>query len=440
MPDLRFSIPELIGFNTLIIILLALIPVLNKQIQTGWSPGFILLVSAILRLMFIWRIPELSDDIFRYLFDGLMSLHGNNPYAAAPADMLTKAPYLQSMISRINHPHLPTIYPPAAQFVFTVGAGIGGITGMKLCLVVIDLLSCALIIMILNKLELDRANAVLYAWHPLPVIEVAASGHVDAAGIFFLYLTLAVIISLKIGSRQKKSAPGKTLRSHSSKSWACFAGLIFALAVLTKWAPLMFLPGILLLIPSGSRKFATLGFLSAAITMIAFFLPEITNSFHTLSVFTANWEFSGFIFRSLRAITGSGQAARMFIVTGFTIISVIIYGRFLKTRRSPALFRTRMLFKTFYFLSITFLLLTPTLHPWYALYLAAFLPFAAGPAGIVFSWSVFLAYRVLLLYGVTGQWVENDFIPFLIFIGPVSAFCASSIIRMLTGKKHSVQP
>ena len=426
----------MIGSNTCIIILLTLVPVISKRSGTGWSAGFILFVAAALRIMFIWRAPELSDDIFRYLFDGLMSLLGHNPYAAAPADVLTDNQYMQLLISRVNHPHLSTIYPPAAQFVFTLGAGIGGITGMKLCLVVIDLMSCALIIMILNKLELDRANAVLYAWHPLPVIEVAASGHIDAAGIFFLFLTLTVIITREINRRQENCTFGKTLWSRSQITWACFAGFVFALSVLTKWVPLMFLPGILLIIPPGPRRFAVLGFLTAATVMIAFFLPEITNSFHTLSVFTANWEFSGFIFRSLRAITGSGQAARVFIVTGFTIISVIIYGRFLKTRRSPALFRTRMLFKTFYFLSITFLLLTPTLHPWYALYLAAFLPFAAGPAGIVFSWSVFLAYRVLLLYGMTGQWVENDFIPFLIFIGPVSAFCASSIFHMLTGKSE----
>lgn len=439
-PDLRLSIPELVGSTAIIIILLTLVPVTGKRVNVGWSAGFILFMAAALRILFLWRSPELSDDIFRYLFDGLMSLHGHNPYAAPPADVLTDDLYLQSLISRINHSHLSTIYPPAAQFVFTVGAGIGGITGMKLSLVLVDLMSCALVILILQRLELNCANAVLYAWHPLPVIEVSASGHIDAAGIFFLFLTLTFIVFTKNGRRQgDHRSPNTTLCSGSKKTWALFAGVLFAMSVLVKWAPIMFLPGILLMIPSGSGKFVAIGFLTAATAMIAFFLPEFSMSFHTLAVFTANWEFSGFIFRSLRSLTGSGQTARLIIAAGFTITAVILYGRHLKTSHLPELLRTRMVFKTFYFLSITFLLLTPTLHPWYAMYLAAFLPFIAGSAGIVFSWTVFLAYRVLLLYGMTGQWVENDFIPFLVFIGPVSAFCVSAAIRMFTDKRFRDQ-
>jgi hypothetical protein len=66
--------------------------------------------------------------------------------------------------------------------------------------------------------------------------------------------------------------------------------------------------------------------------------------------------------------------------------------------------------------------LTPTLHPWYALYLAALLPFAGGTAGLVLSWSVLLSYRVLILYAVTGKWMESDGIPLLVMAGPAAAW------------------
>lgn len=86
--------------------------------------------------------------------------------------------------------------------------------------------------------------------------------------------------------------------------------------------------------------------------------------------------------------------------------------------------------------AMAFLFLTPTLHPWYVLYLTAFLPFAAGAAGIVFTWSIFLAYRVVILYGMTGQWIENDLIPLLIVIAPVGAFFVGIIIRQVIRKPN----
>jgi hypothetical protein len=56
-----------------------------------------------------------------------------------------------------------------------------------------------------------------------------------------------------------------------------------------------------------------------------------------------------------------------------------------------------MVIKALYAVTIVFLFLTPTLYPWYALYLVSFLPFTAGAAGLILTWSVFLSYRVLIL-------------------------------------------
>ena len=85
-------------------------------------------------------------------------------------------------------------------------------------------------------------------------------------------------------------------------------------------------------------------------------------------------------------------------------------------------------------IAFAFLILTPTLHPWYALYLAAFLPFAGGPAGLVFSWSVFLSYRVVMAYGLTGQWIENSSVPLWVVIAPAAAAGVSIILKFLHGK------
>ena len=441
LPDLRTFVPEFVALNAAIIILISLVLYLGKRIQTGCSAGFILFVAAIVRLMFLFRAPELSDDIYRYLFDGLMFLDGHNPYGAPPADMLTGNRAMALLISRINHADLFTIYPPAAQFVFAAGALIGNVTGIKICLVILDLISCLFIIRILDKLRLPRTNAVLYAWHPLPVIEIAASGHIDAAAIFFSLLTFFFLLSDKTSIRSARYRSKMKEWHFSTLPWltGCAAGIIFSLAVLTKWTPLIFLPGILLLTNSGNRKYVVFGILISSTALFSFFWPDVRTSFHTLFIYAANWEFSGFFFRWLRVATGSGETARLVIVGLFVTALIIIYCRYYKTDHSSSLLRTQEIYKCFYLSAMAFLFLTPTLHPWYVLYLVAFLPFVAGPAGIVFSWSIFLAYRVVIRYGLTGQWIEDDLIPFLIVIAPAGAFFVGTIIGSKLGWNGSPQ-
>ncbi len=475
LPDLRLAIPEWIGISAGIVMLLTLFT--SDSNSKGWSEGFIILVAAVLRMMFLWRSPELSDDIFRYVLDGMMLLSGHNPFAAAPADLTTENPVILGLMMRINHAELPSIYPPAAQFVFAVGAFIGGIFGMKLFLVLLDLLTCILIIKILAALRLDRNFCVLYAWHPLPVIEIAASGHIDAAAVFFTCLTVFFLLGKKSFDQAQSPRPNQQSRILSLFSGQGFygfiAGVFFAAAVLTKWIPLILMPGILLLASPEKRRYCVYGFLISFAVMCSIFWPDILNCFYTLSVYVANWEFSGFAFRWLRAFTGSGIIARAILATAFILSTAMIYFRYISPARrqnaiivkiplNPPLskgdFNSSLrqkkvcgtyhpigipdcdgkdIFKGFYAIAMAFLLLTPTLHPWYGLILAAFLPFAAGPAGLVLSWSVFLAYRVLILYGLTGEWIESDKIPFLIAIAPAAALAATIINKFL---KHRIYP
>ena len=85
--------------------------------------------------------------------------------------------------------------------------------------------------------------------------------------------------------------------------------------------------------------------------------------------------------------------------------------------------------------ALAFLLLTPTLHPWYALVLVALLPFADGWAGLALSGAVFLGYHVLLRFAREGKWVESDAVAAAIFAAPVIAFVLRALVsRVVTGK------
>jgi hypothetical protein len=194
----------------------------------------------------------------------------------------------------------------------------------------------------------------------------------------------------------------------------------------------MFLPGVLMLNRPRQWKWVAGSFLLCSMIMIGLFWPGIQNGFHSLFIYATNWEFAGFAFRTLRNVLNSGTWTRIILAAAFFMIAGTMYFR-CDRGRGGALKQIRArnalpVFQTFYAVSVGFLLLTPTLHPWYALYLAAFLPFAAGPAGMVLSWSVFLGYRVVIGYGLTGKWLESDLMPLLIASGPAAAFIASLLL------------
>ena len=120
--DLRREIPLLVGTTAVIILILVFIFFVGRKIQITWSPWFIIAVAVAIRLPFLFRPPELSDDIYRYLWDGFQILNGHNPYAASPSNIPRHAEFYNGLFAHINHPDLITIYPPAAQLSFATGA------------------------------------------------------------------------------------------------------------------------------------------------------------------------------------------------------------------------------------------------------------------------------------------------------------------------------
>lgn len=181
----------------------------------GWAICF--------RISLLWIPPGfLSDDLYRYLWDGLVQRSGINPYQYPPeADELA---FLRddSIFPMINRKGALTIYPPGAQIFYWAMAGAwpGSVVGMKGAILAADLCSILLLLMLLRKLGIKRSNVLLYAWNPLVVVEVGLSGHLD--GVMLPFLLLAILFALK----------GR----------AGLAGLFLGLAALIKLYPALLLP------------------------------------------------------------------------------------------------------------------------------------------------------------------------------------------------------
>lgn len=418
-PELRLAVPLLVGVTAVMVILLALALYRGERGELSWAPSTILGVALLLRLMFLLAPPQLSDDIYRYLWDGSTLLRGANPYAVAPS-AVTPPSGLASTHALINHPDYVTIYPPAAQVVFAAGATMGGgITGLKAFLVLLDIGLCALVIAVLRCLNLPVWQAVLYAWNPLPVLEIAGSGHVDGAG-----LTMLLVSCWLLMAGMARSVPLKT--------WPfVLSGVFMAAASLVKLFPLALFPVLFLLVPSERRLYFMTGFMAGVAALLLPFLPHLTNMATTLDAYARNWEFAGFAFTTVRWLTGSGTVARLLLSTCFLTAAVAITLRLKKqlmTEVSPAA-KGRLVLTACHGMAMAMLLLTPTLQPWYALCLAVMLPFAPGPAGLVLCWAVFLTYRVQILYFLSGQWNEDPYVTAAVFLAPVTAYVLSRVIK-----------
>ena len=133
---------------------LLLLMVLATAICRRSGPGTIRIALAfalVFRLAASAGEPLLSDDVFRYVWDGRVQLHGVHPYRHAPLDPELAGLRDDVVWPRINHPELRTIYPPVAQASFAALAALGlGPTGFR---VVTGLLDFGVVLLLLAMLR-----------------------------------------------------------------------------------------------------------------------------------------------------------------------------------------------------------------------------------------------------------------------------------------------
>jgi hypothetical protein len=150
--------------------------------------------AVLFRLLAVLQPPSLSTDIWRYVWDGHIGSQGINPYRFPPSDPHL-APYHTDYWAGINHPTWVTMYPPLSQRIFTGIALLGGAGPMayKVVFALVDLGCIALILLLLRRVGQPLHRVILYAWHPLVVMELSGSGHQDVLGIFFMLVAVALL-------------------------------------------------------------------------------------------------------------------------------------------------------------------------------------------------------------------------------------------------------
>lgn len=368
-----------------------------RQIRSpSLSLGPLLGFALLFRLTLFPTVPTLSDDIYRYLWDGKVQRAGVNPYRYAPSD--SELGFLwDETHALINHPDIRTLYPPAAQLVFRVAAHVPTVWGQKAAVLLFDLLTVALLVFYLRFRGYPPAQAVLYAWNPLVIVEFAGSGHMDSIAIFFLVTGLWAL---------ERHRPIR-------------AGAALAVSFLAKFSALILLP--VLWLRKERRALGTFlvlgiaGFLPFLIR-----LPDPASAallFKGAGTFASRWEFNGSLYPLLQKALFSPVAAKA--VIGLLMAGGAVVG----ARREGDVARL-----TFWLIGAA-LLLSPTVHPWYLTWITPFLCFFPHPAWIAWCGTVVWSYTVLTHYALFGVWELNPWIRLFEYV-PVYS------LLMLSLSKH----
>ena len=357
--------------------------------RTRLSLGVILGGAALFRLLFLSLAPELSGDIYRYVWEGRVQGAGFDPYRFPPlaADL---APLRDGVWHQVNHPQYGAIYPPLAQLVFRLLANLGGVTVFKSAFVLLDLATCALLGWGLQRRGEPAARLALYAWSPLAVIEVAASGHLEPLGI--LPLVAAVLL-----------LPGRR-----TLGWG-----LLAASVVAKYAAAVTLPAMVRSAPPRGRALAV-----AAAVAVAAWIPFAgagSHLFDSLRVYAEHWRYNDILFALVQVPFDEPRHARTaaLLLTGTACVAIAVWRASLERRVLAAL--------------ATALALSPTIHPWYLLWPLAFVPLAPSPGVIAWSGTITFAYLHLFPAFGFGPLAKEAWGPRLVQIG--SVLLALAIVR-----------
>ncbi len=172
----------------------------------------ILLGALLVRLPLVFAQPSLSDDMWRYLWDGRVAASGANPYALAPeAGELAGLRHGDGdgLWQRLDHREVPTVYPPLALGAFSIAAAAPNPKlAWKGLLSAVELAGCALLLALARRRGSPPARAAWYAWNPLVALEVAGMGHVDGLAVAPMVAAVLWLTPRRLTPRRDGSRPG----------------------------------------------------------------------------------------------------------------------------------------------------------------------------------------------------------------------------------------
>ncbi|WP_336067488.1 glycosyltransferase 87 family protein [Mesoflavibacter sp. CH_XMU1404-2] len=373
----------------LLTLYIALFVVCYKLIQiVGYNFKFLLVTAILSRLIFIVATPNLSQDFYRFIWDGYLNQLGINPYLYSATEIVNQnleqqMPNQQQLydgmgwLSQGNNSN----YPPINQLFFVLGNWFPGssilssIIGMRICIILADIGVIFYGRKLLKAFQLPEKSIFLYALNPLIIIELTGNLHFESIMIFFIIFSLYLL--------------------HKGK-WF-WSAICFAFAISTKLIPVLLFPFFIKWFLKHHNLKSLIGFYAVVgITVLLLFLPFISSDFisnyaNTTSLWFNNFEFNASIYYIARTIGYSISGYNQIAIIGkclALLIFIIVWSLalFRKVNNMQQLIVNMLLGLTVYFL------LSTTVHPWYLATLVLFSAFSNYKYPLIWSIVIILSY------------------------------------------------
>ena len=358
---------------------------------------FLVVLAFLFRFLFLFSFPNLSQDFYRFIWDGRMFLEGYNPYLYTPESFILNHQYpvaqaqeLYEGMGMLNGSHF-TNYTPLNQFIFLIAGWIAGksvlgsVIIMRLVIIAADFGTLYFGKKLLEKLNIPVYHIFWFILNPFIIIELTGNLHFEGIMIFFLVCSLYL---LQIGK------------------WK-MASIAFAGSVSMKLIPLIFLPLLFQYFikkEENSKKFPNLkSFIHlisfyvivvgiTILTFVPFYISELINNYTTtVKLWFQRFEFNaslyyiarqiGYTFRGYNEIAVIGKAIPIIL-----IIFILVIAFFRKNKSMIELITAMLFILSFYYFTAT------TVHPWYLATLLILSVFTKYKFPLVWSFAIILSY------------------------------------------------
>ncbi len=353
--------------------------------------------GVLLRLIAFAGDPGLSDDGFRYVWEGGLVAEGISPYTHAPAspELADQRARWSVINAGVNHPEVSAAYPPLAQAVMAAATALAGgpshperaLLAQRFAFGLFDLLTLIPILLLLRGMKKPLGLALVWAWSPLVLIEYAGSGHLDS-----LMIALAMA-GLAFSAR----------KHHHLAVAALMAG------AMAKLLPVLLIPLVMRKSADwrtrGTQLLVAVGTALAIVAPFFFLRGGYEGLWRGLGEYGFRWEAASLVHRFIEPMLAgllpmdeSGFDSRRVARACLGLIWLTIAWR--SWRRNDCVLQT-----SFVWIG-ALLVLSPTLHPWYLTWVIPFLAFYPSRAWFHLILVAPLLYAPLAGWIDGGEWVE----------------------------------
>ncbi len=352
----------------------------------------LLFIALGLRIVMLFSFPNLSDDIYRFVWDGKLIHDGISPYQYLPKQILELeigTSYSQ-LYEQLNSQEYYSVYPPFAQAIFylssfpAIKSLFYSVLIIKLLLLVAECITAFFLIKILKILKLRFSKAFWYLMNPLVIVEIMGNVHFEGFMVTFFVLFLYFLLKTKV-------IP---------------ASIAICLSISAKLVPLIFLPYFLF---RWKMKQSFLFFFAVGLLLIPMFSPviiQLSGFGQSLDLYFRKFEFNASVYYILRwfgeLIYGYNPISKLGPALGF----LTLFGIFWKAYQSKIGFQQ---FCDFALTAILiYLMLSTTVHPWY-LCLGILL-------GVFTRSKIFVVWSLLIVLSYSKYALGDGFHLFLVLL------------------------